>query len=54
MYKIFVYNWFTGERIDWLVKAFDISCKIQLNDSSSLEFYMDLQDEQAKDRKSVV
>lgn len=47
MYKIFVYNWFTGERIDWLVKAFDISCKIKLNDSSSLEFYMDLQDEQA-------
>lgn len=46
MYKLFVYNWFTGEKIDWLVRAYNITYTIKLDDVGSLEFNMDLKDDQ--------
>jgi len=46
MYKVLVYNFFTGELVNWLVRAFDISYSVKLNDIGQLEFSMDLEDDQ--------
>lgn len=47
MYKLFVYDWFTGTRLDWLVRASNIDYTVKLDDVGNMTFYMDLQDEQA-------
>lgn len=49
VYKIFVYDYFTGVKIDWLVKAYNINYSIKLNDISVMSFFMDLHDEQTND-----
>lgn len=47
LYKLFVYDWFTGARIDWLMNPYNMDYNVKLDDVGVFTFFMDLKDPQS-------